>query len=107
MLIDCPPTLGYLASAALCGCREVLLPLQPHGLDASGVEPVLEEMARIRQQLNPGLILTGIVAGRVSRTNHARDVMAGLRETYDGDAASRRRSATASAFPKRPRPGSR
>ncbi len=63
----------------------MLLPLQPHGLDASGVEPVLEEMARIRQQLNPGLILTGIVAGRVSRTNHARDVMAGLRETYDGD----------------------
>ena len=85
VLIDCPPTLGYLASAALCGSREVLLPLQPHGLDASGVEPVLEEMARIRQQLNPGLILTGIVAGRVSRTNHARAVMAGLRETYDGD----------------------
>jgi chromosome partitioning protein len=85
VLIDCPPTLGYLASAALCGCREVVLPMQPHGLDASGVEPVLEEMTRIRQQLNPGLILTGIVVGRVSRTNHARDVMAGLREIYDGD----------------------
>lgn len=85
VLIDCPPTLGYLASAALCGSREAVLPLQPHGLDASGIEPVLEEMTRIRQQLNPGLILTGIVAGRVSRTNHARDVIAELRETYDGD----------------------
>jgi chromosome partitioning protein len=85
VFIDCPPTLGYLASAALCGCREAVLPLQPHGLDASGIEPVLEEMARIRQQLNPALLLTGIVVGRVSRTNHARDVIAGLRETYDGD----------------------
>jgi chromosome partitioning protein len=62
-----------------------VLPLQSHGLDASGIEPVLEEMTRIRRQLNPALVMTGIVAGRVSRTNHARDVIAGLRETYDGD----------------------
>jgi chromosome partitioning protein len=85
VLIDCPPTLGYLASAALCGCHEAVLPLQPHGLDASGIDPVLEEMARIRRQLNPDLVLTGIVVGRVSRTNHARDVMAWLRETYGQD----------------------
>jgi chromosome partitioning protein len=85
VLVDCPPTLGYLASAALCGCNEALLPVQPHGLDASGVEPVLEEMARIRQKLNPRLVLTGIVVGRVSRTNHARDVMAWLKATRGGD----------------------
>lgn len=85
VLIDCPPTLGYLASAALCGCHEAVLPLQPHGLDASSIDPVLEEMTRIRQQLNPGLVLTGIVVGRVSRTNHARDVMVWLRETYGRD----------------------
>jgi chromosome partitioning protein len=85
VLVDCPPTLSYLASAALCGCREAILPVQAHGLDASGVEPVLEEMARIRQKLNPGLTLTGIVAGRVSRTNHARDVIAWLRATRGRD----------------------
>jgi chromosome partitioning protein len=85
VLIDCPPTLGYLASGALCGCHEAILPLQPHGLDTLGIEPVLEEMARIRQQLNPELVLTGIVVGRVSRTNHARDIDSWLRETYGGD----------------------
>ena len=84
ILVDCPPTLGYLASAALCACREALLPLQPHGLDASGIEPVMEEMSRIRRQLNPDLDLTGIVVGRVSRTNHARDLMTWLRTTYGG-----------------------
>jgi chromosome partitioning protein len=84
VLVDCPPTLGYLASAALCGCREAIVPLQPHALDASGVEPVLEEIARVRHQLNPALALTGIVVGRVSRTNHARDVVARLRSTHGG-----------------------
>ncbi len=85
VLVDCPPTLGYLASAALCGCREAVLPVHPHGLDASGIGPVIEEMARIQRQLNPALELTGIIVGRVSRTNHARDVMAGLRARH-GDA---------------------
>jgi chromosome partitioning protein len=81
VLVDCPPTLGYLASAALCGCHEAILPVHPHGLDTSGIEPVIEEIARVRQQLNPALVLTGIVVGRVSRTNHARDVTAWLRAT--------------------------
>ena len=82
VLVDCPPTLGYLASAALCGCREAVLPVHPHGLDASGIGPVIEEMGRIQRQLNPALVLTGIVVGRVNRTNHARDVMAGLRARH-------------------------
>jgi chromosome partitioning protein len=82
VLVDCPPTLGYLASAALCGCREAVIPVHPHGLDASGIRPVLDEMARILQQLNPALLLTGIIVGRVNRTNHARDVIAGLRARH-------------------------
>jgi chromosome partitioning protein len=85
VLVDCPPTLGYLATAALCGCHEAILTVQPHGLDQSGIAAVLAEMNRVRRQLNPGLILTGILAGRVSRTNHARDVIADLRETYGDD----------------------
>ena len=85
VLVDCPPTLGYLATAALCGCREAIIPIQPHGLDASGIGPVLAEMSRIRLQLNPGLLLTGILVGRTSRTNHARDVVAWLRSTHGDD----------------------
>jgi chromosome partitioning protein len=36
----------------------------------------------VRHQLNPALALTGIVVGRVSRTNHARDVVARLRSAH-------------------------
>ena len=85
VLVDCPPTLGYLASAALTGCREALVPVQPHGLDMWGIEPVMEEMDRVRQQLNTALVLAGIVVGRASRTNHAREVVASLRATYGDD----------------------
>jgi chromosome partitioning protein len=85
VFVDCPPTLGYLATAALCGCREAVLPIQAHGLDASSIEPVLEEMARVQRQLNPGLVLTGIIVGRFTRTNHARHVVAWLRDTYGDD----------------------
>jgi chromosome partitioning protein len=85
VLVDCPPTLGYLASAALTGCREALVPVQPHGLDMLGIEPVMEEMARVQQQLNTALVLAGILVGRASRTNHARDIVASLRATYGGD----------------------
>ena len=85
VLVDCPPTLGYLASAALCACREAVLPVQPHGLDASGLDAVIGEMGRVRRQLNPDLVLTGIVIGRMSRTNHARDVAAWLRATHGAD----------------------
>lgn len=85
VFVDCPPTLGYLATAALCGCREALLPIHSHALDAAGIDPVLEEMARIQRQLNPALILTGIILGRVTRTKHARGIAAQLRATYGRD----------------------
>lgn len=85
VIIDCPPTLGYLASAALCGVREVIIPTQAHALEVSAIASVLTEMRRIQVRLNPELTLTGIVVGRVSRTNHARDVAAALRATYGDD----------------------
>jgi chromosome partitioning protein len=85
VIIDCPPTLGYLASAALCGVREVIIPTQAHVLDVPGIESVIAEMTRIQVRLNPELTLTGIVVGRVSRTNHARDVAATLRAAHGAD----------------------
>lgn len=82
VVVDCPPTLGYLASAALCGVAEALLPTEAHGLGLSGVDAVLEEMDRVRVRLNPRLELAGIVVSRLSRTNHARDVLASLRAAH-------------------------
>jgi chromosome partitioning protein len=82
VLVDCPPTLGYLATAALCGVSEALLPTEAHGLGLSGVDAVLDELDRIHVRLNPGVAVTGIVISRLSRTNHARDSVANLRSVH-------------------------
>ncbi|HEY7522846.1 MAG TPA: ParA family protein [Candidatus Limnocylindrales bacterium] len=85
VLVDCPPTLGYLGSAALCGCHEALLPTEPHALGLAGIADVLAEMDRIRGRLNPGLVLTGIVVDRASHTRHAREVINDLRTEHGDD----------------------
>jgi chromosome partitioning protein len=84
VIVDCPPTLGYLGSAALCACREAVVPTQAHALDVPGVESVIAEIERIQGKLNPDLALTGIVVGRMNRTNHARGVVAALRAAHGG-----------------------
>ena len=84
VIVDCPPTLGYLASSALCGCREAIVPTAPHRLDLGGLDDVLAEMARIRLRLNPRLVLTGIVVSRMTRTKHARTALADLATAHPG-----------------------
>jgi chromosome partitioning protein len=45
----------------------------------------MAEMDRIRGRLNPDITLTGIVVGRMNRTNHARDVAVTLRAAHGRD----------------------
>jgi chromosome partitioning protein len=85
VFVDCPPALGYLGSAALCGCHEALLPTEPHALAIAGIEDVLAEMQRIRGKLNPRLLLTGIVVDRATTTRHSRQVMDDLRRDHGED----------------------
>lgn len=82
LLVDCPPSQGYLAMAPLTVCSEVVVPVEAHLLALSGVVSLAETMDLVRDQLNPGLTLGGIVACRVSRTRHARWVVERLHELY-------------------------
>lgn len=82
VLIDCPPTLGYLAIAPLSVCQEVLIPVEARVLAMAGLTGVLETMDRVRRRLNPGLRLAGVVACRVNRTSHARAIVARLEEQF-------------------------
>ncbi len=82
VLVDCPPTQGYLSIAPLSACRHVLVPVEAHVLALSGLVSLLETMQEVRQRLNPGLALAAIVACRVSRTRHAREVTERLVDRY-------------------------
>jgi chromosome partitioning protein len=82
VLVDCPPSLGYLAIAPLTVCREALVPVEARVLAVAGLTSLFETMTRIRSRLNPGLRLAGIVACRVTRTTHARAIVHRLETTY-------------------------
>jgi chromosome partitioning protein len=82
VLFDCPPSQGYLAIAPLSACGNVLVPVEAHVLALSGLVSLLETMEEVRQRLNPRLALAAIVACRVSRTRHAREVVDRLTDRY-------------------------
>ena len=82
VLVDCPPSLGYLAIAPLTVCHEALVPVEARVLAVAGLTSLFETMTRIRGRLNPGLRLAGIVACRVTRTTHAQAIVHRLETAY-------------------------
>jgi len=82
VIADCPPSIAFLSVAALTAFHEVLIPVETHAIALPGVASLIREMDQIRNTLNPGLGLPRILAGRVNRTVHSREVLDELRRTY-------------------------
>jgi chromosome partitioning protein len=82
VIIDCPPSLSYLSVGALMAVREVVIPVEAHSIALPGVTAVVREIGRLQSTLNPVLWDPLIVACRVNRTIHARQVVAELDRRY-------------------------
>ncbi len=82
VIIDCPPSLSYLSVGALMAVREVIIPVEAHSIALPGAAAVVREMGRIQTTLNPALRNPFIVACRVNRTIHARQVVERLDRAY-------------------------
>lgn len=83
VLVDCPPTLGFLTVSALVACRELLIAVEAHVMALAGLAALLQTTERIRERLNPQLTIAGILPCRVdTRTRLARDVVERLRERF-------------------------
>jgi chromosome partitioning protein len=82
VVIDTPPTLGYLSLAPLVASDHVVIPVEAHALALPGVASVVASIERARREVNPGLRLLGIVACRVSATSHTREVVDRLRSHF-------------------------
>ena len=78
ILVDTPPTVGYLSLAPLVACDHVVIPVEAHALAMQGVSSVMTAVQRAREQVNRRLEVVGIVVCRVNATVHARDVVAQL-----------------------------
>lgn len=82
VMVDCPPSLGYLGIAPLTACQEALVPVEARVLAVTGLTSLAETMARVRRRLNPGLRLAGVVACRVNRTSLSRAIVQRLAEDF-------------------------
>ena len=85
ILVDTPPTVGYLSLAPVVASDHVVIPVEAHILALPGVASVLTSIERARRHVNKRVDLLGIVACRVNSTLHAREVLARLRASF-GDA---------------------
>lgn len=75
--IDCPPSLGLLTINALTAASHVLVPLQCEFYALEGLTQLLRTVTLVRERLNPGLQIEGIVLtmfdGRTSLALQIRD----------------------------------
>ena len=83
ILLDCQPSLGMLTINALAAANRVIIPVQAEYLPAKGMEQLLQTVKKVRRQINPKLLIDGILLAMVdNRTNFAREIAVLIRETY-------------------------
>src|SRR5215211_8493607 len=79
-LLDCPPSLGPVTVNALVAADRVIVPVQAEYLALEGLVQFLDTLALVRRELNPRLILTGVlITMHDERTRLALDVERELR----------------------------
>ena len=61
VILDCPPSLGILTVNALCAAEGVVIPLQCEYYALEGLSLLVRTLRRVREGLNSGLFLFGIV----------------------------------------------
>ncbi|MBO7722050.1 MAG: ParA family protein [Kiritimatiellae bacterium] len=83
IILDCPPSLGIVMTSALVATDGVLIPIQAEYLAMDGLALITGSIERIRQSVNPGLELNGIVFTMVNSTAKlTADVMNEVRNHF-------------------------
>ena len=80
IILDCPPSLGIVMTAALVATDGVLIPIQAEFLAMDGLALITGSIDRIRRGPNPALDLNGIVFTMVNTaTRLTQDVISEVR----------------------------
>ena len=82
-ILDCPPSLDPITVNALAAADRAIIPVQAEYLALEGLVQFLDTMQSVRRELNPSLILTGILITMVDdRTRLSKDVEHELRDHF-------------------------
>lgn len=83
VFIDSPPSLGLLTVNALVAATEVLVPIQCEYYALEGVTQLISNIERIKQALNPSLVISSILLTMYdSRTKLSSDVAAEVKNFF-------------------------
>ena len=85
ILLDCPPSLNLLTINALAAAHSVVVPLQCEFFALEGLSQLLTTVEEVKNTLNPGLSIHGIVLTMFdSRNSLAGQVVADVRAFMGG-----------------------
>lgn len=79
LFIDCPPSLSLLTVNGLTAAEGVIIPLQCEYYALEGLSELLQTIIRVRDNLNSGLSVLGVLLTMYQHTNLARQVIDDVR----------------------------
>ena len=82
ILIDCPPSLGFLTVNSLRACDEVIIPVETSRFSMQGVDHLLDILHLIRDRLNHSVEHRVLITMFDSRLRHSFSMLAKIRERF-------------------------
>jgi chromosome partitioning protein len=83
IIIDCPPSAGFLTTNALACSRDVFIPLQMEFLALKGMGRLMSRIEEVRKDFNRNLQIGGIIATRFdSRRKLNNAIMESIRGRF-------------------------
>ena len=90
IFIDCPPSLSLLTIMALVASKSLIVPLQTEFFALEGLTQLMKTIERIKNNLNPELIIKGILLTMYDKRNKlSSQVEKEARGYFKGDGSRR------------------
>ncbi|HEX5133667.1 MAG TPA: AAA family ATPase [Candidatus Krumholzibacteria bacterium] len=85
IMVDCPPSLGFLTINTLTAADSLLIPLQCEYYALEGLGQLLSTVKRVQASLNPGLAIEGVVLTMYDKRLNLTSQVAQEAQNFFGD----------------------